>query len=344
MKTLYTSLALIFILNLNVQGQVSVTSSGTPAVYATLKLAFDAINTGVQFGVVNITVTASTVEPAAGILNASGVGPANYSSISILPTAVVTISGNINAPLVTLNGAQNVTFDGRIGGVGITRSLTIQNTSVLTAVTISTIQFANGASNNTLQYLNIQGSGKANTSSTILFSATSASQGNSNNSINNNDIGAAGGNFPFTAISSAGAPLSNNNNSVINNQLHDFYNPGGISSGIRCGTNSSGWTITGNSLYQTSPKTSTATNAQNLIYIFSGSGYTVNNNFIGGTLPNAGGPAATYLGNFYNLIVPILLQNLNATTANGNTITNFNITSNPISGVSVGTRSLWWVN
>ena len=328
MKNIYTCLALFFIFTLNLQGQISVTSSGTPANYTTLKQAFDAINAGTQFGIVTISITASTVEPVTAVLNASS-GSANYSSIIILPTAAVTITGNINGPLITLNGAQNVTFEGRVGGIGSTISLTIQNTSVLNAATISTLQFANGASNNTLRYLDIQGSGNSNTSSTIFFSSTSATLGNSNNNISNSDIAPAGVNIPFIAISSAGSPLSNDNNSIINNRVHDFFNPAGTSSGIRCGTNSSGWTITGNSFYHTISKVSTANIIQNIIYLFSGVGYTVNNNFIGGSLPNAGGSAATYSGDFYNLIVPIQLQNLDATTVNGNTITNFNITSTP---------------
>ena len=335
MKTIYSTLALFLIFSIQSQSQVSVTSSGVPAVYATLQQAFNAVNGGVQFGVVNISVTASTTELVPAVLNASGAGAANYTSVNILPTAAVTISGNINGPLVTLNGAQNVVFDGRIGGVGVTRSLTIQNTSNLNAATISTIHFTNGAANNRLRYLNIQGSGRANSSSTILFSATSATQGNSNNIISNNDIGAAGANIPFTAISSAGAPLSNNNNSVTNNQVHDFFNPAGISSGVRCGTNSSGWTISGNSFYHTTPKVSTANTVHNIIYVFSGIGYTIANNFIGGSLPNAGGGAASISGNFYNLVAPMLLQNLDFTSVDGNTITNFNIASNPISNTSI---------
>ena len=206
MKTIYTFLALFIIFTIKVQAQVSVTSSGTPAVYATLKQAFDAINAGTQFGVVNITITANTTEILPATLNPS-TGPANYSSVTILPTVACTISGNINGPLITLNGAQNVTFDGRIGASGSTRSLTIQNTSILNGATVSTILFVNGASNNTLQYINIQGSGKSNTSSTVFLATTSASQGNSNNIISNNDIGPAGANIPFNAISSAGSPF-----------------------------------------------------------------------------------------------------------------------------------------
>ena len=183
MKNIYTCLALFFIFNLNLQGQVSVTSSGTPAVYATLKDAFDAINAGTQFGIVNISITASTLELSPAVLNASS-GSSNYSSITILPTAAVTISGNINGPLITLNGAQNVTFDGRVGGVGRTRSLTIQNTSALNAATISTIQFTNGASNNTLRYLNIQGSGTGQIPGAQSFFTYFCSLGNSNNTTN----------------------------------------------------------------------------------------------------------------------------------------------------------------
>src|ERR1700704_4989969 len=102
MKTIYTCLALFLICNINLQAQVAVTSSGTPAVYATLKQAFDAINSGTQFGVVNITITASTTEILPATLNPN-TAPANYSSITILPTVACTISGNLNGPLINLN-------------------------------------------------------------------------------------------------------------------------------------------------------------------------------------------------------------------------------------------------
>ena len=116
---------------LHVSAQVDVNSSGGTmmASYTTLADAFMAINSGTHTGTITINISGNTTEPAAGaILNASGAGAASYSSILVKPTggATRTIIGAANAgsPLIDLNGADNVTFDGlNTGG----NALTIDN-------------------------------------------------------------------------------------------------------------------------------------------------------------------------------------------------------------------------
>src|SRR5689334_2595081 len=61
-------------------GPVSVTATaGTtgPTDYATLKLAFDAINAGTHQGVITIIIVGDTTETAPAVLNASGSGAAS---------------------------------------------------------------------------------------------------------------------------------------------------------------------------------------------------------------------------------------------------------------------------
>jgi len=41
----------------------------------------------------------------------------------------LTISGSVNAQLIGLNGANNVTIDGRVNATGTTKDLTITNTN-----------------------------------------------------------------------------------------------------------------------------------------------------------------------------------------------------------------------
>jgi len=55
----------------------------TNADYATLKEAFDAINAGTHTGVINIGVCGDTTETLPAVLNASGVGAANYTLVLI---------------------------------------------------------------------------------------------------------------------------------------------------------------------------------------------------------------------------------------------------------------------
>ncbi|MFM9984309.1 MAG: hypothetical protein ACKVOK_03705 [Flavobacteriales bacterium] len=100
-------------------------AAGTTTGYATLKAAFDAINPGViHLGTITIGIIGNTTEVASAVLNQV----AGVTTIGIQPTGTFSISGNLAAALIDLSGADNVTIDGRIGGVGSTRSLTISNT------------------------------------------------------------------------------------------------------------------------------------------------------------------------------------------------------------------------
>ena len=137
--------------------RVEATNSGNDADYATLKDAFDAINLGTHTGVINIGVCGDTTETASAVLNASGVGAANYTLVLMTPTGVRTISGAIVAgsPLIDLNGADNVTIDGLNSGGN---SLTISNTTVSTTAGTSTIRLINGAQNNTINNCSVLGS------------------------------------------------------------------------------------------------------------------------------------------------------------------------------------------
>ena len=104
------------------------TASGS---FTTLKGAFDAVNAGTHQGVIAIKIDASTTEAASAVLNASGSGSASYTGITIYPTTTgLSITGDLAAaPLIDLNGADNVTIDGRVNATGSAKSLTISHTS-----------------------------------------------------------------------------------------------------------------------------------------------------------------------------------------------------------------------
>jgi len=81
----------IFVAN----SQTTKTVGGIGADYSTLKLAFDAINTGNITGNITLQITGSTTETASASINASGVGTSNYTLINIYPAIVgISISGN----------------------------------------------------------------------------------------------------------------------------------------------------------------------------------------------------------------------------------------------------------
>ncbi|MEP6788632.1 MAG: hypothetical protein ABJB40_09385, partial [Acidobacteriota bacterium] len=167
-------------------GPVTVTATiGTtgPTDYATLKAAFDAINAGNHQGAVNIFILANTTETFSAVLNASGSGSANYTSIYVAPSGVRTISGNLTAAaLIDLNGADVVTIDGKNTGGN---SLTLSNSDASAGVGTSTVRFINGAANNTVKNCTILGSSNVplgTAGGAVLFSTTT-STGNNNNTV-----------------------------------------------------------------------------------------------------------------------------------------------------------------
>ena len=318
-------------------------SSVLQATFLTLKDAFDAFNYGtLNTGDFEIRVTGNTSETSSAILNASGTGGANYSSITIFPTGSgYTISGNMALPLINLNGADNVIIDGRVNGTGSTIDLTITNTSASTLAGTSTIRFINDASNNTVRYCNIKGSSTGGANGIVLFSTTTGSAGNDNNTINNNNItNSADISRPVNAIRSAGTPSMDNSGNIINsNNIYNVFNRSTTSTGINIAANNSAWTISGNSFYETAPFVPTASVAYVAITVssVSGNNFSISDNFIGGSSASCGGSPWTKTNAFNNGFYGILFTSATGTASNiqNNTIRNFDW-SNSLNGVWAG--------
>ncbi len=127
--------------------QVSVEATlGTagPTTYTNLRLAFVAINSGTHKGVITIKITSTFTDNNTALLYGSAtptLAPnSSYTSINIYPTTTgLSITGALAAPLINLNGADNVIIDGRVNAEGSTKSLTISNTSTSSAA--ATIRF-----------------------------------------------------------------------------------------------------------------------------------------------------------------------------------------------------------
>jgi hypothetical protein len=179
--------------------QVSVTAtSGTPTGnYTTLKAAFDAVNAGTHKGAVTLSITASTTETAAAVLNSSGSGGSSFTSVLVKPAAGVnaTITGSSNGAVLVLNGADNVTVDGSNVAGGTTRNLTFTTPSALEIpiVWLANASTSDGATSNIIENCIIKGSaGKLTFGGIISGSGTTmgslAGARNNNNSILNNAI------------------------------------------------------------------------------------------------------------------------------------------------------------
>jgi hypothetical protein len=316
--------------------QVTVTgSTGANATYTTLKLAFDAINANTNQNSNNIviTITASTTETASASL--TGQETNTWTSVKIYPTVLgLSITGYLATPLIDLNGADNVTIDGRVNATGAVKSLMISNTSTSNLAGTTTIRFLNDASSNTVRYCTLKGSATHTTSGIVLFSTTAGSTGNDGNTIDNNSItSAADANRPVNAVCSDGSSAKENSgNTISNNNIYDFLNRQYASNGIYVRNNSTSFTISGNSFYETTTFVPsgevyyTAINIDNLL----GNSFTVSNNYIGGSAPNCGGSAWTKTNASMNDFRAIRLNaGISAESdVQGNTIKNFSFSNN----------------
>jgi hypothetical protein len=179
------------------QSHAQVTVSGAVVgngPYTTLGAAFTAINGGGQGGAnIVVSLSASTTEATTATLNAGA-----WTTLSVTATVPVTVSGSIIGSIIRLNGADNVTIDGRIAGVG--NNITVSNTSTsaaTAAVWLSSVGVGAGCLNNVVRNLNLScgvlQASSTNSSFGIIMSGTAISttnpgQDNDNNQFLDNSI------------------------------------------------------------------------------------------------------------------------------------------------------------
>jgi hypothetical protein len=328
---IYFLLLLVFPINLLAQEDNATKTVGSSSDYLTLQQAFSAINDGMLTGVVTLQLTSSFSESNTAVLYESGHnGASNYTAVIIYPTGAgnYTIDGDYDGPLIDLDGADNVTIDGRVGASGSTKALTITNINAGTSA--STIQFINDASSNIVQYCTIKGSETSGTSGVIFFSSA-AGAGNDGNTIDHNDITSYYDGVtltrPINAIYSLGTLSSENSgNTISNNNIYDFLKHGTASNGIFLSSNTTTWTITGNSFYETTPFNPTAAVTYYVIQInnTSGNGFTLTGNYIGGNSASCNG-TWTKNANARNNVFYAIYLNVGSSTASSvqnNTIKN----------------------
>ncbi|MFZ4413713.1 MAG: hypothetical protein ACOYOV_11555, partial [Bacteroidales bacterium] len=299
--------------------------------YLRLKDAFDKINNGTHTGTLDIRIKANTTEIASAVLYQSGYtgagGVSNYSSIKIYPTVTgITVTGNLAAPLIDLNGADSVTVDGSVNASGILKDLIITNTNIGTA---STIRFINSAENNTVRKCIIKGSETSTSNGIFLFSTATAGNGNDGNNIINNDITSDLAGRPINAIYCLGSTgYDNSGNNISNNNIYNFLKNGTTSNGISIAGGNTAFNINGNSFYETTTFIPTASVAYNSILINNTSGvnFNVSNNFIGGSSSLCAGTAWVKTNAFNNTFIAINISVGTATITNvqNNLIQNFN--------------------
>ncbi len=271
-------------------------------------------------------------------------GAAN--SVTIRPAAGATglsITSASATGTLSIDNGSYITIDGRPGGVGTTKDMTIANTSTSGYA----LQFVNDASNNLVHYAVIRGVATGTTNGVVVFRSTTGSTGNDNNTIDNSDV-RDGATTPANAIYASGSSTNtNDNNTISNSNIFNFFSAGSASNGILLSTGSNGWTISGNHFYQTAARTSTASNQHTAINISntSGNGHLVSANNIGGSSPSTLGAAWTLSNTtFTNRFVGIAVStgSTTATNVTGNFIRNILTNTNSSASTANGNFSAIW--
>lgn len=299
--------------------------------YTTVKDAFSDINNGVVTGNLEVRLYGSTYESSSAVLNASGTGSANYSAVLLYPTIDgLSIAGNIAAPLIDLNGADNVIVDGRVGATGSAKSLNLINYSTSTTDGTSTIRFINDACNNTLKYCTVKGSATAGSCGNVFFSTSTGTIGNDNNIIENNDLTSAtlSARARYVVFAYGSATAINSNNTIRNNKFYDFFNANLSSSAIHINAYNESYTIDSNHFFATTTIVPSSSGEYDCVFVNAGGllgNFSVTNNYFGGQAPYCGGGAFTKSNASSNTFYAVQISTASTTITNyvsGNTISN----------------------
>lgn len=328
----------------SLSGIVNVGSSET---YTTLTGSgglFEAVNLYGLSGDLTANITSNLTEPGTFALNQwseSGIG--NY-NLRIQPSSASEkiVSGNVGTVgMIRLDGADRVTIDGRFSGSG--KYLRFRNTSTST----SGITFLNDATNNTITYCTVE-SGTTSPAQVggILFSTTTGTLGNSNNTISFCDLRERTDvvTYPICLVVSNGtSSYPNSNNTIDNCKLMNCYGSGNPANSIYLYTGSNAWTISNNSIYQTSTRTSTGSSTRQFPIVVndpSGTNFLISGNYIGGTDVLCGGTPMTLHTTttstqniFYG--IQLAVGTAVASVVSNNTIRNITLTTIPANGTSV---------
>jgi hypothetical protein len=308
---------------------------GSPTYTTTIAAAIASINgAGGVSGAIILELNAA-YNPAAAELLGPVTGASTTNTITIRPAVGVTktISLGSTLPVFQITGGKYYIIDGQAGGISGTKDLTIINTN--TGSSASTLRFQNDASNNIVKNCILKGQNSTATIGIVLFGITTGSTGNDNNTVTNCDITSvsAGALATYGVYSLGTSGKSNDANTISNCNIYDIFNASAKSVGVLMAANTSGWTVSDNSFYQTTSRSTSATwSAIELNNkAAGGNGFTISNNFIGGTAPLAASGTMTFThtstGNFSGISI-YGFSGASANTISGNTLKNISITCN----------------
>lgn len=233
-------------------------------------------------------------------LSFSSLGTTALNTVTLRPqTGAVglVIASASTTTTIDLNNTQYLIIDGRPGGTGTARQLSIVNTST----SGSTLRFINEAANNTVKHAFLQGVNTNETSGVVVFSTTTGANGNDNNTIDHCDI-RDGASTPANGLYASGTSTTtaqnNSGNTISNCNIFNFYSTGVDAAGIRIESGNTDWTIMDSSFYQTTSRAATNFTVQGISInnSTSGNNFSISGNYIGGSASGAGSGAWTTTG------------------------------------------------
>lgn len=208
---------------------VNATVGTTSASYSSFNAAITAINSGTHKGSIRIRVHTSVAETVATSLEASGATSSSYSALLITPADTATVMKTISisttgVTLFTLNGADNVTIDGRPNATGTSNLLNFYNPNNIAGS--HAVVLTNTATKNTFTYCSIS----SGSIGTIACSAIRLTTGTNNrNDINHCIID--GGNLGIEINGTNGTPNDSTNifaNRIFNQKATAIRLAGGV--------------------------------------------------------------------------------------------------------------------
>lgn len=283
---------------------------------------------------------------------AAKTGASSSNTITIRPASGVTsafnITANVTSQTFTFSGADYVIIDGRPGGTGTNKFITIENSNTGTSgATTNAIQFISDATYNVIKYCTIKGSFTGSTAGSGAISFyTATTTGNDNNTIQYCDLTGGSSGRPYALIGANGTSLKENDGNLIEyNNFYDHFVDTLSSYAISIGQYNNSFIIRNNSFYETTtfaPHSAILipTGAYSYTHISIGNlsyGYEITNNYFGGKSSECGGSAMEIDGSTapvaaasYKAIL-LSLGSSGITSIQGNTIKNISIKSNSTS-------------
>lgn len=343
---------------------------GPTGTYPTLTAAFTALNNGVGGSVIlELQSTYTSGGETFPVTIPSNACLSATRTLTIRPQAgangLVITSSNAG-PTIDFSGAKYVTIDGRPGGTGSAIAVTAagnKNLNNLNIINTSNsgvaIKLDSGASYNTIKYCDLQGQNTTTASQPasvagVVYIGRSGASGNDNITLDHCNIHSTGTGatkpsigiyswgYDNSSATAAYVPQFNDYNAVLNCNIYDYFSADN-SVGLELNLGNTGWTIAGNSFFETQAISVTTSGVfHRAIWLAPyrttsvgeiGNGFIVTANYIGGSAPNCGGSPYTMASGSAGYFEGMRIETADAatpqaaTSIQGNVITNFNITT-----------------